>query len=261
MAALEFAPGIDPAQATKAFETILADLEKVRPLNYRSSLFTRWKQFVQQAMARFLGPDHPDTVAFSALVFHGPMPKSPMDPPVSDKDKAAFDASMAATAEILTGILIGIKGSMPGAPGAIADAPAPPAPGAAPAASAAPDAAPKLVFKAADTVARFVQTPPPPPPAAGDELRSTHDLARHSGPVPAGGIKIVSRSGTSTPTNTLEQFIDACEDAQQKALLISIRDAIDSPDALWQTVKNSLAELWWVSRDTVQKILPLILRR
>jgi hypothetical protein len=79
--------------------------------------------------------------------------------------------------------------------------------------------------------------------------------------VPAGGIKIVSRSGTSTPTNTLEQFIDACEDPQQKALLVSIKEAVDAPDGTWLAVKNSLAELWWANRDSVAKILPLILRR
>ena len=75
MAGLDLAPGVDPAQALKALETMLGDLEKVKPLNYRHSLFTRWKQIVQQALSKFLGPEHPQTVAFSQLVFHGPMPK------------------------------------------------------------------------------------------------------------------------------------------------------------------------------------------
>ena len=188
-----------------------------------------------------------------------------MDPPVSDKDKAAYDAAMTKTAEILYGIQLALKQPVIDAPPALGEAPspdlpAPPPP--APAAPAPPPEAPgKIVFNAADTVGRFAQSAPPPPPAAGNELRSTHDFERHAGPVPAGGIKIVSRSGTSTPTSTLEQMIDATEDPQQKALLVSIKDAVDAPDGTWLAVKNALAELWWANRDAVSKLLPLILRR
>jgi hypothetical protein len=269
MAGLELSPGTEPAQALKAFETILAELEKVKPLNYRSSLFTRWKQIVQAALTRFLGPDHEHTSAFSALVFHGPMPKSPMDPPVSDKDKAAYEASVTKTAGILCAIILALKPPVvPDLPPGIGAAPTPePAalkspPDAAFPAPPTPDPGFKLVFKPSDTVAKFAQAAPPPPPVEGAEIRSTHDLPRHANTaIPAGGLKIVSRSGTSLPANTLEQFIEACEDPQQQALLAAVKQAVDDPNCTWATVRNSLAELWWASRDTVQKILPLILRR
>src|SRR5678810_421782 len=98
---ITLAPGTKPDEALKAFQTISAEMEKVRPLNYRSALFTNWKKIVQVALTRFLGEEHPSTATFSGLVFHGPMPKSPMDPPVSQKDIDAYNSAMETTAALI----------------------------------------------------------------------------------------------------------------------------------------------------------------
>jgi hypothetical protein len=252
MSPVNLAPGVKPAEARKAFETILGDLEKVRPLNYRSPVFSRWRQLVQTALDRFLGPDHPDAKAFKELQFHGPLPKPPMEPPVSEKDVAAYASAMAATTRIIEAIVVELR--EPAGAGPSTDPTAEPA--AAPA-SAAGGSGPRPAPAAASPPdpSRFVATPSPPPAGA-----AAHDLPRHAGTVPAGGIKIVSRSG-SGPISTLDQFIESSQDAQERELLLQLKAVVDDPQAPWSAVKHLLAELWWVRRDSVQKILPVILRR
>src|ERR1043166_8614266 len=98
---ITLSPGARADEALKAFQTISAELEKVRPLNYRSAMFTNWKKIVQVALSRFLGEEHPATTQFAGLIFHGPMPKSPMDPPVSQKDAEAYAAAMDATTVLM----------------------------------------------------------------------------------------------------------------------------------------------------------------
>lgn len=275
MVTLELMPGIKPEEALKAFETIHAELERVRPLNYRSPLFTRWKQIVTGALTRFLGPEHPYLQAFQKIVFHGPMPKSPMDPPVSQKDIEGYAAGMASTAALLELIIEGMRPPPTAAevpPLAAAVAPplsvgAPPPP-AAPVTPVAPPPPPDPGFRVVrghgDDVGRPIGTAvaaAAPPASAADPLRSTHDLSRHSGSIPAGGLKIVSRSGTGGAMATIEAFIEQAGDPQEKELLEAIARSVDDPTVTWDAMKQLLAELWWLRRETVQKILPIILRR
>ncbi len=277
MATIELVPGIKPEEALKAFETIFAELERVRPLNYRSPLFTRWKQIVTGALARFLGAEHDHTKAFAGFVFHGPMPKSPMDPPVSQKDIEGFAGGMEATATLLTSIIDGLRPPPPsaevpplaatvdaglsiGAPAASAPMPAAPAPA---------DPGIKVVRGHGSDVGRQIGAPAAAAPVASaagtppaaDPLRSSHDLSRHEGTIPAGGLKITARSGIGGNMATIAAFIEQASDPQEKELLTAISQSLDDPTVSWETMKHLLAELWWLRRETVQKVLPIILRR
>lgn len=239
--------GTNADEALRAFEALLTELEKVRSANYRSPLFTRWKQIVQTAFAKFLGDGHPHAQAFNALQFHGPLPKPPMEPAVSKVDKEAYEASMLKTAGILRELAAGLKEPEAGPP---------PAPAAA--AGRGGTGSPATF----DALKPTAAVPSPPPPAAtGAPLRSTHDLPRHAGGIPSGGIRITSRSGVGGGVSTLEQFIEGARDGQERELLVALKNAMDDPACTWETAKQLLAELWWMNRETVQKILPIILRR
>jgi len=275
------AAGAKPAEALKAFETILTELEKVRPLNYRSRLFTNWKTIVQTALTRFLGPDHPSTAAFSALVFHGPMPKSPMDPIVSQKDIDAYEASMAATGTLLANLVATLAAEIAPTAPAAAPQPAvashaiippppqgigtagpgplsfPPPPPAAPAA----DSGFRLTRGTSDMVAQFARSEAPAPaPSTATSASSAHDLPRHTGGIPQGGLKIVSRSGVSAAT-TIDQYLEGITDAMEREIVGNLRDAMNDPNCRWDVMKDLLAELWWQKKESFQKILPIILRR
>ena len=279
------AVGTKPEEALKALQTIFAEMEKVRPLNYRSRLFTNWKSIVQAALTRFLGADHPSTTAFAGLVFHGPMPKSPMDPPVSQKDIEGYEAAMAATTTILQELISSLSSEVvvPAAPTAtstpasIIPSPTPglgsPPPGlsaARPGAMAFPPPPPppppadtgfRLTRGTSDAVVRFSQEEVPARGAGSpDTSGTTHDLQRHSGSIPEGGLKIVSRSGVSAAT-TLDQYLANVTDSIERELVTSLRDAMNDPETKWEVIKNLLAELWWQKKENFQKILPIILRR
>jgi hypothetical protein len=276
--------GAKPEEALKAFQTIFAEMEKVRPLNYRSRLFTNWKSIVQTALARFLGADHPSTAAFAGLVFHGPMPKSPMDPPVSQKDIEGYENAMAATTKILEELIASLSSELPAPAAAIPPPPAsiipPPPPGLGtpaagssigrPSAMAFPPPPPpapaadtgfRLTRGTSDAVVRFSQEDSPVHGLGSpDTSGTTHDLQRHSGSIPEGGLKIVSRSGVSAAT-TLDQYLANVTDSIERELVTSLRDAMNDPDIKWEVIKNLLAELWWQKKENFQKILPIILRR
>jgi len=281
------AAGAKPADALKAFQTILTEMEKVRPLNYRNRLFTNWKTIVQTALTRFLGPDHPSTTAFSALVFHGPMPKSPMDPIVSQKDIDAYEASMAATGSLLANLVAALAGEMaPAAPAAAAAAPQPaaaahaiippPPPGIGtaspgplsfpppPPAAPAADSGFRVTRGTSDMVAQFAQSEASAPAlsaaASATSASSAHDLPRHTGGIPQGGLKIVSRSGVSAAT-TIDQYLEGITDAMEREIVGNLRDAMNDPNCRWDVMKDLLAELWWQKKESFQKILPIILRR
>lgn len=278
------AVGAKPEEALKAFQTISAELEKVRALNYRSRLFSNWKSIVQAALTRFLGADHPSTTAFAAMQFHGPMPKSPMDPIVSQKDIDAYEASMTATGTMLAALVAalaaetappasskpvtpplagaGSRAVIPpplpgtGAPG-IGPLSFPPPPPAAP----AHDSEFRLTRGTSDMVSQFTQnTASAPAPAAATSAASAHDLPRHTGGIPQGGLKIVSRSGVSAAT-TIDQYLEGITDPMEREIVGNLRDAMNDPDARWEVIKNFLAELWWQKKESFQKILPIILRR
>lgn len=273
----DLAPGAKPEEALKAFQTISAELDKVRPLNYRSPLFTNWKKIVQVALTRFLGEEHPTTLAFTGLTFHGPMPKSPMDPPVSQKDIDAYASAMEATTALINELIGGLSPT--------------PAPAVAPATPAIPEPTPLSQPAPVRTaIPGMFSSPPPPPPVEADSgfrvTRGTsstlmqfpegagpthsqppaasagaaHDLPRHSGGIPEGGLKIVSRSGVQSAT-TLDQYLSNVTDDIEREIVTSLRDAMNDPDCRWETIKHYLAELWWQKKESIQKILPIILRR
>lgn len=261
-------PGTRPDEARKAFEMILGEMDKVRPANYRSPIFTRWKQIVGAAFVRFLGPEHLLTIGFTSLVFHGPMPKSPMDPPVSQKDIDAYAASMTRTEEMLTELIAALAPPPPEpapAPATAAGAPARPVQSTLPGLFSPPAAEPadtgfRVTRGTAGEVSKFAAAAGPTPAAAA-AAPASQDLSRHSGGIPAGGLKIVSRSGVSAPTNTMKAYIEACEDPEEKALLVQIDAIMDDPSCTWEHAKQLLAELWWLRRESVTRLLPIILRR
>jgi len=263
----DLVPGTKPDEAKKGLEILLSELEKLRELNFRSPAFARWKQVVAMGLKKFYGPDHKVTTEWLALEFYSPTPKSPMDPPVSQKDMDAYVDSMQKTADLLTLLIDSLRQPPPPleAPPPIATvmetADSDPVPVATP---VAPESGFKLVRSNAQLMAKMsgVETPPGPPSAtASPGIRSQHDLARHANvQIPTeGGLKIVSR-GASNVQSTLDQYIIEADDKKERELLMNIKKAVDDPSCTWAKARTALGELHIYKREILLKVLNVILR-
>jgi hypothetical protein len=260
-------PGTKPEEARKGLEMLLSELEKLRDLNFRSPAFARWKQVVALGLKKFYGSDHKVTTEWLALEFHSTNTKSPMDPPVSQKDMDAYAESMQKTAYLLALLIDSLKQPPPPMetpPIATimetADADLVPAPTQAPVV----ESEFKLVRSNAQLMAKMsgVEAPPAlPSTTASPEIRSQHDLTRHANvQVPTeGGLKIMSR-GASNTQSTLDQYIVEADDKKERELLMVIKKALDNPQCTWATARTALGELHLYKRETLLKILNVLLR-
>ena len=213
-------------EAHEAFEAILKDLAMIGTLNYRHTNFRKWKQVVETALVMYRGEGHPDTVSFKAIEFSGPFPRSPLDPPVTEKDKLMYSFGLEKTKGILE-----------------------------------------------ETLAEFraIKGAEAPTPSAGFQIRPMDSLGRVLTPVtgpepirneapPPGGIRIVARAGTNVPVS-LDDYLRCTDDPMEQGLVLRLKEVLEKPGSSWEGVRDILAELWWHKRESVQKLLPIILKR
>jgi len=230
----------DPEQGISA---ILKDWEMIKTLNYRHTNFRKWKQVVETALNVYVGPVHPKTMEFLAIEFNGPFPRSPMEPPVTEKDKKMYAEGLDKTKAILEAVQAELKVQAE--------------------AKAAEEEANELKNAKEGTGFQLkrVAVPKSQAPAPGGRIQATSamDLQRHES-VPTGGLKIVARAGGIIPT-TMEDFIKTLDDDHEKELALLLQQVTENPEATWNDVKNVLAEIWWYRRESVQKIIPVILKR
>ena len=256
----------------RVFETILGDLEKVRSLNYRHALFQKWRQLVQMALNRFLGPDHPVNREFAAMEFHGPLPKPPNEPPVSERDVQAYATAMsrveAMVRELLSSYRVAAPSRAPAEDAPVAAVP-PPAPASASSATPVPEppagsAGMKLVFNTRDMVeslARNAPTPLTQGPSDFSQIHSVTDLPRHAAQEPpAAGIQIIARGGSGRRDVKLDHVMDTLSDVKEKALVQAIKDAMLDPRCTWDRMRAALDDLMDYRKDTLVRILPIVLK-
>jgi len=212
----------------EAFEAIIKDISLVAPLNYRQTMFRKWKQVAETALNMHRGPEHPATVEFKAIEFSGPFPRSPLDPPVTEKDKQLYASGLEKARKILEASRIELK--------AIKDAQIPP-----------PAPIPGFHIRPMAGIGRH-EPAVFPPKLMGNES------------APAEGIRIVARAGTNVPVS-LDDYLLMTDDPIEQRLVIRLRDTIEAPGSSWEGVRDILGELWWHKREAVQKLLPIILKR
>lgn len=223
----------------KALEAILKDLEMIKTLNYRHSTFRKWKEVVGKALDMFAGAEHPRTGEFRKLEFSGPFPRSPMEPAVTDKDVLMYALGVDKTREILEAVREEVRERRQ--------------------AEAEAEGARKAEsggFRLSKVAVPRSQVPP-----AGTRIepQAGTELPRHSS-VPADGLKIVARAGGAIPT-TIEAYINTLADEEERALTVMLAQVLQNPDAKWAEVRDVLAEIWWHRRDSLQKVIPIILKR
>jgi hypothetical protein len=264
MGTVQPAGGPQGEDISRVFATILGDLEKVRSLNYRHALFQRWRQLVLMALNRFLGPDHPLTGEFGAIQFHGPLPKPPNEPPVSERGNEAYASGMARV-EAMFRDLVKAPAPVPEAPAAPPPLPqAPPAPAAGAPEPPAGPAGMKLVFNTRDMVESLARKTPEAPvdgPSSMSEIRSVTDLPRHAQTdPPVAGIQIVARGGTGRRDAKIDHVIETLSDAREKALVQAVKDAMMDPNCTWDRMRVAMDDLMDYRKDTLVRILPIILK-
>jgi len=269
MGPIQPATGPGGEEIARVFETILSDLEKVRSLNYRHALFQKWRQLVQMALNRFLGPEHPINKEFAALEFHGPFPKPPNEPPVSEPDIQAYAAAMARVEAMVQELVkshqvtVPAMASVPPTPWSTAASP-PPVSGPTVPEPAAGEVGMKLVFNTRDMVESLARSAPPPRvqgPASVSEIQSVTDLPRHGAQdTPTAGFHIVARGGSGRRDSKLDHVMDTLSDAQEKALVQVIKDAMIDPKCTWDRMRVAMEDLMDYRKETLVRILPILLK-